>query len=179
MTLIYPGSFDPVTLGHIDIATRGAKLCGHLVVAVLDNTNKTPHFSTPQRVLFLKDALGHIPNITVDSFSGLLVEYAKQKNATAILRGLRTPGDLESEAMYAHNNKLLSAHHEPVQQGLETIFLPATPAYSFISSTIVREVAGHIYQGHLRDTVLSGMATPAVIAGLEEKYLSKKPKLKG
>ena len=159
MTLIYPGSFDPVTLGHMDIAARGAKLACRLVVAVLDNTNKKPLFSTEERMALLQDALGHINNIEIDSFSGLLADYVKQKNATAILRGLRTPGDFESEARYAAFNKLLS------NVEIETVFIPASPSLSYISSSIVREAAFHISN----NSALCNMVTPHVQAALENR----------
>ena len=159
MTLIYPGSFDPLTLGHVDIALRGAKLAKRLIVAVLDNTNKNPLFSAAERVVFLQNALGHIANIQIDSFSGLLAEYADQKNATAILRGLRSPGDFETETRYAVCNSLLS------QNNLETIFITASPSLSFISSSIVREAAFHISN----NSALCNMVTPHVQAALETR----------
>ena len=165
MTLIYPGSFDPVTLGHTDIAMRGAKIATRLIVAVLDNTNKQPLFSTAERIAFLQDALGHIGNIEIDSFSGLLAEYAKHKHATAILRGLRSPGDFESEARYATCNRLLSASN------IETIFIPASPPLSFISSGIVREAA--LYINNLDDAALRNMVSPMVQDALKKRFNSK------
>jgi len=167
MTLIYPGSFDPVTLGHIDIAIRGAKIATHLIVAVLDNTSKTPLFPTAQRVAFLQDALGHVGNIKVDSFSGLLAEYARLNHATAILRGLRGPSDFESEARYAACNSLLSANN------IETIFIPASPSLSFISSSIVREAAFHISTSNLDDSALRNMVSPSVQEALKKRFSSK------
>jgi len=165
MTLIYPGSFDPVTLGHIDIATRGAKIASHLIVAVLDNTNKKPLFSTDERIAFLQDALGHISNIQIDSFSGLLAEYAKLKSATAILRGARTPTDFESEARYSVYNRMLS-------NDIETILLPASPSLSYISSSIVREAAFHISTNSLNESVLCNMVTMNVLNALKKLYKS-------
>jgi len=165
MTILYPGSFDPVTLGHIDIAVRGAKIATRLIVAVLDNTNKKPLFSAKERISFLQDALGHISNVEIDSFSGLLVEYAKQKNVTAILRGVRSPGDVENEARYAVFNRLLSELNN-----IETIFITASPSLSFISSSIVREVAFHIYSSNLNDTTLHNMVTPSVQHALSKVY---------
>ena len=162
MTLIYPGSFDPVTLGHVDIALRGAKIATRLIVAVLDNTNKKPLFSTAERVAFLQDALGHVSNIAIDSFSGLLVDYVKQQSATAILRGLRSPGDFESEARYATCNRLLSTN------SLETIFITASPSLSFISSSIVREAA--FYIGSLDESALGAMVSPTVLDALKKIY---------
>ena len=162
MTLIYPGSFDPVTLGHTDIALRGAKIATKLVVAVLDNPNKKALFSVEERVAFLQDALGHVGNIHIGSFSGLLVDYAGRQSATAILRGLRSPGDFESEGRYAICNRLLSA------SGLETIFITASPSLSFISSSIVREAA--FYIGSLDESALGAMVSPTVLDALKKIY---------
>ena len=159
MTLIYPGSFDPVTLGHIDIALRGAKLASLLIVAVLDNSNKKPLFSTKERIALLQESLGHVANIQVDSFSGLLVEYVRQKQATAILRGLRSPGDYETESRYAVCNKVISV------ASIETIFLTASPSLSFISSSIVREAAFYISN----NSALCNMVTPHVQKALENR----------
>jgi len=166
MTLLYPGSFDPVTLGHIDIAVRGAKICNRLIVAVLDNPSKTGLFPVQARIEFLQDALGSINNIEVSSFSGLLAEYARQMSVTAILRGVRTSGDLESETRYATANRLIS-------DGVETVFLPSTPLLSHISSSIVREAAQHIYAGNLSDFALCNMVTPQVQDALRKKYSVK------
>lgn len=159
MILIYPGSFDPVTLGHIDIALRGAKLVSRLIVAVLDNSNKKPLFTTKERMALLQESLGQIKNIQIDSFSGLLVEYAKQKQATAILRGLRSPSDFETESRYAVCNNLLSV------ASIETVFLTASPSLSFISSSIVREAAFHISN----NSALCNMVTPHVQKALENR----------
>jgi len=158
MTLVYPGSFDPVTLGHIDIATRGAKLCTRLIVAVLDNPNKNPRFSTAQRTALLEDALGHITNIEIAAFSGLLVDFAKSNQATAILRGLRSASDAETEARYAASNAALA--------DIDTVFLAASPQFSFISSSIVREAAFHISNKKM----LHKMVTPTVAEALTDLY---------
>ena len=162
MTLIYPGSFDPVTLGHIDIAMRGAKIASRVIVAVLGNTNKQPLFSVAERMAFLQDVLSHVNNIEIDSFSGLLAAYAQRKHATAILRGLRSPGDFESEARYAASNRLLS------QNNLETIFIPASPSLSFISSSIVREAA--FYISNPDESALRSMVTPTVQDALKKRF---------
>ena len=162
MTLIYPGSFDPLTLGHVDIALRGAKLAERLIVAVLDNTNKKPLFTAVERVVFLQNALGHIDNIQIESFCGLLAEYANQKNATAILRGIRSPGDFESEARYATCNSILSKNN------LETIFITASPSLSFISSSIVREAAFHT--SNFNGSALGSMVTADVLDALQKRF---------
>jgi len=154
MMLIYPGSFDPVTLGHIDIALRGAKLATTLVVAVLDNPNKKAAFSVTQRLEFLQDALGHVENIKIDSFSGMLVDYVNKCEAEAILRGLRNPSDLEEEAMYATYNKLLA--------NTETVFISANPSLKHISSSAVKEVARLIYANDKPDLALDTLVTPMV-----------------
>ena len=161
MTLIYPGSFDPVTLGHVDIARRGAKMATKLVVAVLTNAKKTPHFTLSQRIAFLEDALAGIPNVEIDSFSGLLVEYTRLKSATAVIRGIRGSTDFENESMYATHNKLLSG-----TQDLETIFVPATPSMAYISSSIAREAAFHIKQNNLQSIALENLVTPMVKTAL-------------
>jgi len=163
--LIYPGSFDPVTLGHIDIAMRGAKIATKLIVAVLDNSNKTSFFTITERVALLKEALGNTTNIEVDEFSGLLVEYAHKKNATAILRGIRNPADYESEARYAECNRLLSQGDSK----LETIFLPASPSLSFISSSIVREAALHIYKNNYSEAALQKLVPLPVCNALKNR----------
>ena len=172
MTLIYPGSFDPVTLGHIDIATRGAKFATRLIVAVLDNINKKSLFTTEERISLLQHEFAHIPNIEAASFSGLLAEYAQKNNATAILRGVRSAGDFESEAKYAANNWVLSAHagDNGSFSGIETIFITANPYISYVSSTIVREAAFHIYNSNLCDKALLNMVTPNVQAALRKQY---------
>jgi len=132
MTLVYPGSFDPVTLGHIDMVYRGKKLADKLIVAVLDNPNKNSLFTVSERIDLLKSIFHD--DIVVDSFSGLLADYVKLNKVDGILRGLRTEADFGTESQYAINNKLLS-------DGVETIFLTANPSLSFISSSIVREIA--------------------------------------
>ena len=165
MTLIYPGSFDPVTLGHIDIALRGAKMATRLIVAVLDNPNKKSLLSTEERVALLQDTLGNVGNIEVDSFCGLLAEYAKQKGVTAILRGLRSPGDFESEARYSVYNRLFSGD-------IETIFIPASPSLSFISSSIVREAAFHIFTSNLDESALYNMVSKNVLDALKRQFKS-------
>jgi len=152
MTLLYPGSFDPVTRGHIDIAERGAKITTRLIVAVLDNPNKQPFFNISERIELLSDALKHVSNIEVTSFSGLLVDFAQSCSATAILRGLRSPNDFEIEARYAASNMSLA--------GVETIFLSSDPSLAYISSSIVREAAYHM---HNNMAPLNKMVTQNVI----------------
>lgn len=161
MTLLFPGSFDPVTLGHVDIATRASLVCSTLIVAVLHNPHKHTTFTLQERVNFLQDALGHINNIKIVSFSGLLVQYAQDVGATAIVRGVRNARDLESEAAYAATNRVIG-------KGIETIFLPASPQVSHISSSIVREAA--TFASSFDHTVLSAMVTQCVHTALINRY---------
>ncbi|AUS96144.1 pantetheine-phosphate adenylyltransferase [Clostridium thermosuccinogenes] len=131
---VYPGSFDPVTNGHLDIIHRASKICDKLIVAVLVNHSKTPVFSLEERVDLLKCALKDRPDIEVDSFSGLLVNYMKKRNATAIIKGLRAISDYEYELQMALTNKTQNPE-------IETLFMMASVNYSFLSSSIVRELA--------------------------------------
>ncbi len=133
---IYPGSFDPVTKGHLDVIERSAKLVDELVVSVLNNSAKNALFSVQERVTMLKELTAHIPNVTVDAFSGLLVDYAKKIGAVIIVRGLRAVTDFEYELQIAQTN------HE-IDTDIETIFLTTRLEYAYISSTIVKEVASY------------------------------------
>ena len=130
---IYPGSFDPITNGHVDLIERGAKLCDRLIVAILQNENKQPLFSVAERMEMLREVVREYPNAEVDCFEGLLVDYASRKGATAILRGIRAISDYEYELQMALMNRRL-------QPEIETVFLMAGEAYSFISSRLVKEV---------------------------------------
>jgi pantetheine-phosphate adenylyltransferase len=134
MIAIYPGSFDPITLGHIDIIERGAKLFDKVIVSVLSNPNKQPLFTVDKRITQITKCIAHLPNVEVDSFSGLTVEYARLKQAGVLLRGLRVLSDFEKELQMAHTNKTLN--HE-----IETVFLATTKEYGFLSSSIVKEIA--------------------------------------
>ena len=134
MIAIYPGSFDPITLGHIDIIERGAKLFDRVIVAVLSNPSKNPLFTAEKRLGQITECTKHIPNVEVDSFAGLTVEYAKLHNAGVLLRGLRVLSDFEKELQMAHTNKTLNSE-------IETVFLATTKEYSFLSSSIVKEIA--------------------------------------
>ena len=130
---IYPGSFDPITKGHLDLVERGSRLFDHLVVAVLINLEKQPLFTVGERVEMLREATAGKPNVSVETFSGLLVDYAKRKNACAILRGIRAFSDYEYEFQMAlMNHKLLPS--------LETIFLMPAESYTYLSSRLVREI---------------------------------------
>ena len=132
---VYPGTFDPVTNGHLDLIERASKLFGRLVVAILLNPEKDgPFFPVPERVEMLKEVVGHLPNVEVDTFKGLLVDYARRKDARVIVRGIRAVSDYEYELQMALMNRQLAP-------GLETVFMLPAQAYSYLSSRLVREVA--------------------------------------
>ncbi len=141
---IYPGSFDPVTNGHLDLIGRGAKIFDRLVVAVLRNLDKDPLFSVNERVAMLHEVTREWPNVEVDVFDGLLMDYARQKNARVILRGIRAVSDYEYELQMALMNRKL----EPQ---IETVFMMPAEAYSYLSSRLVREIAR--LGGSVRDLV--------------------------
>ncbi len=134
MIAIYPGSFDPITLGHIDIVERGAKLFEKVIVAVLSNPSKKPLFTVEKRIEQITECTKHIANVEVDSFIGLTVDYAKLHRGGVLLRGLRVLSDFEKELQMAHTNKTLNSE-------IETVFLATTKEYSFLSSSIVKEIA--------------------------------------
>lgn len=129
---IFPGSFDPITVGHVDVITRGAALFDELVIAVGTNTTKNYTFTVDQRIQFIKDTFKNHSNISVQTYTGLTVDYCKQINAAFILRGLRNPADFQFEESIAQANKKLS--------GIDTVFLLTDPSLSFISSSIVRDI---------------------------------------
>jgi len=130
---IYPGSFDPVTNGHMDVIRRASRLFDTLVVAVIKNPNKTPLFSVQERMEFLKKSTIDLPNVEIDHFEGLLVKYASQRNAQAIIKGLRAISDFEIELQMALMNRKL----EP---DIEILFMMTSYKYSFLSSSTVKEI---------------------------------------
>lgn len=134
MLAIYPGSFDPITLGHLDVIERGCRLFEQVIVAVLRNPNKTPLFTVAERIDQIRRATAHLTNVEVDSFDGLTVTYANQRQAQVLLRGLRVLSDFEMELQMAHTNKTLS-------EEIETVFLATSNEYSFLSSSLVKEIA--------------------------------------
>lgn len=144
VTAIYPGSFDPVTNGHLDLIERGAKIFDRLIVSVLRNEEKQPLFSVAERVEMLREVVRPWPNVEVDVFHGLLMDFARKKKADVILRGIRAISDYEYELQMALMNRKL----EP---GVETVFMMPAEAYSYISSRLVREVAR--LSGSVKDLV--------------------------
>jgi len=133
-TAIYPGVFDPVTLGHLDIIRRGAALFGRLIVAVAVHTDKRPLFSVEDRVALVRTATADLPGVAVDAYEGLTVDFVAKHQASVILRGLRQRADFEYESQLALTNRTIS--------GIETVFVMADERVAFISSHLVREVAG-------------------------------------
>ena len=131
--IIYPGSFDPPTNGHLDLIERGAKIFDELVVAILLNEEKQPLFSIEERCAMLREMTRHCPNVSVDTFDGLLVDYAVGRGAQAVLRGIRAISDYEYELQMALMNRKL-------QPRLETVFMMPAEAYSYVSSRLVKEI---------------------------------------
>ncbi len=155
MIALYPGSFDPITNGHLDLIERGSRLFGKLIVSILRNETKEPLFTVAERVEMLREVVGVYPNVEVESFEGLLVDHAAEKGATVLLRGIRAISDYEYELQMALMNRRL-------RPGIETVFLMASEAYSFISSRLVKEVFG--LGGNI-----SGLVPPSVEARLRDR----------
>lgn len=143
-TAIYPGSFDPVTLGHVDIIKRSANLAEHLIVGVLNNSTKTPLFSVDERVNMLKDVTRGIPNVEIMSFTGLLVDFARKHHVQVIIRGLRAVTDFEYELAMSQTNRVANPH-------VDTIFLNTSLKYAYLSSSTVKEMA--MFGGDIRKFV--------------------------
>ena len=153
---IYPGSFDPVTLGHFDIIKRSAKMVDKLVIGVLNNSKKTPVFSVEERKKMLEKVKRDIPNVEVEAFQGLLVDFVKEQNATVIFRGLRAVSDFEYELQMAQLNRNLSPE-------VDTLYLATSVAYAYLSSSSVREVAK--YHGDI-----SSMVPAELLEEIKEKF---------
>ncbi|AHA30203.1 phosphopantetheine adenylyltransferase [Exiguobacterium sp. Leaf187] len=153
---ICPGSFDPITNGHLDIIERAVPIFDEIIVAVLNNSSKQPLFSVQERMELIADVTSHLPQIKVDSFNGLLVDYAAEVGATAIVRGLRAVSDFEYEMQVASINKKMNDQ-------IETLFMMTNNQYSFLSSSIVKEAAK--YGASVADLV-----PPSVEEALRQKY---------
>lgn len=153
---IYPGSFDPVTKGHLDIVKRASRISDKLIVAVLNNSAKRPLFTVEERVAMLRECCKDYPNVEVASFDGLTVNFAKQHHATVMVRGLRAVSDFESELQIAQTNHAL-------MPGIDTVFFTTSLRWSYLSSTIVKEAARY-------HSDISKFVTPNVEAALKEKF---------
>ena len=158
-TAVFPGSFDPVTTGHVDLIRRASRMFDRLVVGVLVNSAKQPLFSKEERVAMLREITADQDNIEVSSFEGLLVDFVKEQHADAIVRGLRTPGDFEYELPLAQANHKLSVQ-------ADNIFLASAPEYSYISSSAVRELLRYQadISGYVPETVLRYMREHGVVS---------------
>ena len=153
---VYPGSFDPITNGHLDIIERASKIFDKVVVGVLNNKNKKPKFTSEERVMLIKRVTKHIPNVETVSFDGLLVDFAREHSASVIIKGLRTVNDFEYEFQMALLNKTLD-------NDCETMFMMTNSKYSYISSSMVNELAG--YNGDL-----AGLVPTDIIHYIKDKY---------
>lgn len=154
---IYPGSFDPLTMGHMDLIRRAAAIFDELTVAVLNNHEKSPLFSVEERVKMIKEAVSELPNVKVDSFSGFLVDYANTHGIQFSIRGLRTPSDFEYELPTAQFNRILSKGQ------VETLFLATGLEYAHLSSSAVREVAK--FKGDI-----TGLVPDCILNEIYQKY---------
>ncbi|ADL04544.1 pantetheine-phosphate adenylyltransferase [Lacrimispora saccharolytica] len=133
---VYPGSFDPVTFGHLDIIERSARMSDHLIIGVLNNYSKTPLFSVEERVNMLKSLTKDLPNVEVIAFGGLLVDFVRANQADAVIRGLRAVTDFEYELQIAQTNRVMAPE-------IDTVFLTTNLKYSYLSSSIVKEIASY------------------------------------
>ena len=157
---VYPGSFDPVTKGHLDIIERSAALVDELVVGVLNNNKKTPLFSVEERVKMLADVTAQIPNVRIEAFSGLSVEFVRKCDAQFIVRGLRAVTDFEYELQMAQTNR-------SIDRGVDTLFFTTELNYAYISSTIVKEVG--YYGGDI-----SGFVPPQIVDRVYDRIQAKR-----
>ena len=153
---VYPGSFDPVTLGHMDIIGRAARVVDELVIGILINKKKTPLFTTEERLDMLRHSVAEFSNVTVKTFDGMTVEFAKQNGASVIIRGLRAVTDFESEMQIAQTNHV-------IEPGVDTMFFTTSLQYAYLSSTMAKEVASY-------GSDVSHFVNPYVAACLHKKY---------
>jgi pantetheine-phosphate adenylyltransferase len=159
---IYPGSFDPITNGHLDLIQRGSRMFDRLIVSILRNDAKQPLFSVEERAEMLREVVAVYPNVAVDSFEGLLVEHAAARSASVLLRGIRAISDYEYELQMALMNRRLAP-------GIETVFMMANESYSFISSRLVKEVFG-------LGGSITGLVPPTVEERLRRRMANSKTK---
>lgn len=153
---VYPGSFDPVTLGHFDIIERSAKMVDHLIVGVLNNNSKSPLFSVEERVNMLEEITAGLPNVEIQSFGGLLIDFVRQNQAQFVVRGLRAITDFEYELQLAQTNRVIAPE-------VDTLFLTTNLKYSYLSSSTVKEIA--MFHGNI-DPFLH----PMVAEKVREKF---------
>ena len=158
-TAIYPGSFDPVTLGHYDIIERSSKIFDKLIVGVLNNSAKSPLFSVEERVNMLKDVTSHFPNVEVQSFAGRLIDFVRSTDANVIVRGLRAITDFEYELQLAQMNRVIAPE-------IDTLFLTTNLKYAYLSSSMAKEVA--MYGGDI-----SSFLSPEIAEKVREKYAAQ------
>lgn len=158
-TAIYPGSFDPVTLGHYDIIERSSKIFDKLIVGVLNNSAKSPLFSVEERVNMLKDVTSRFPNVEVQSFAGLLIDFVRSNDANVIVRGLRAITDFEYELQLAQMNRVIAPE-------IDTLFLTTNLKYAYLSSSMAKEVA--MYGGDI-----SPFLSPEIAEKVREKYAAQ------
>lgn len=161
---VYPGSFDPVTLGHIDIIQRTAKMFDKVVIGVLRNRSKSPLFTAEERVELLKQVTADIPNVEVQSFQGLLIDFVRQNHANVIVRGLRAITDFEYELQMAQTNRIMA-------EDIDTLFLTTNLKYAYLSSTTVKEVA--FYGGDISHFVPETVIGPVFRRMAERKQKGK------
>lgn len=157
-TAVYPGSFDPITNGHLDIIERSSKVFDKVIVSILTNSSKKPAFTVEERIEMIKKATAHIPNVEVDSFDGLLVNYVHEKKSNVIIKGLRAISDFEYEFQMAHANKMLASD-------IETLFMMSSNNYQYLSSSLVKELA------NLNGSI-SELVPECIKQQIEEKFKS-------
>lgn len=156
---IYPGSFDPATFGHLDVIKRAAELFDEVIVGVLMNSEKSPLFSVEERVNMLKDVTSHFPNVEVQSFAGLLIDFVRSNDANVIVRGLRAITDFEYELQLAQMNRVIAPE-------IDTLFLTTNLKYAYLSSSMAKEVA--MYGGDI-----SSFLSPEIAEKVREKYAAQ------
>lgn len=159
-TAVYPGTFDPVTYGHLDVILRASKLFDCVIVGVLHNSSKSPLFSVEERVNMLKEVTSSLPNVEVQSFEGLLIDFVRKNDARVIVRGLRAITDFEYELQMAQTNRVIAPE-------VDTIFLTTNLRYSYLSSSIVKEIAEF-------DGEISAFLHPAVAEKVREKLTARR-----